>query len=361
MVMTLRWVAFGAGLAVTAGTVVAVMKTLIVPRRSWSLIPALVGRTGFRVFHGIATRLPGFDLADRFLGFQAPVVVIGILVALMSSFVLGFALLLMPWGDLTFGDALREAGSSVFTLGFISSAEAAATLLDVLAGATGMIFVALTIGYLPTIYAEVKARERQVRQLSGWAGTPSWGPEILSRLSLAGALDLLPSVFSNWDAWCSRVAETHVKYPVLAHFRLPRSRNHFVIALLAVMDCAALEVALHPDGDHGSARLLLSQGIECLGEIAYPMRRIDASVIDPGVTRSEFEMAVGLMREAGYPVEAGGEEAWIRFTALRSVYAPLASELAFWLITVPAPWSGTRDGFGDEPIRRPEHRVTWTI
>ena len=30
--------------------------------------------------------------------------------------------------------------------------------LDVVAGATGMIFVALTIGYLPTIYSEVKAR-----------------------------------------------------------------------------------------------------------------------------------------------------------------------------------------------------------
>ena len=35
MVTILRWVAFGAGIVVTAGTVVAVMKTLVVPRRSW--------------------------------------------------------------------------------------------------------------------------------------------------------------------------------------------------------------------------------------------------------------------------------------------------------------------------------------
>ena len=111
-------------------------------------------------------------------------VVIGTPVSLTGSFVLGFLLLLMPWGDPTLGNALRESGSSGSGLGFLLSAESAATLLDVLAGATGMISVALITGYLPTVYSEVKAREFRVRRLSGWAGTPSWGPEILFRLAL---------------------------------------------------------------------------------------------------------------------------------------------------------------------------------
>jgi len=363
MVTTLRWVAFGIGVAVTAGTVLAVMKTLIVPRRSWSFIPALVGRMGYRFFHGIGIRLARFDLADRFLGFQAPVVVIGILVSLMGSFVVGFALMLMPWSDLTVADALREAGSSVFTLGFISSTEPVATILDVLAGATGMIFVALTIGYLPTIYSEVKARERQVRQLSGWAGTPSWGPEVLSRFALAGALDLLPSLFTDWDAWCGRVADTHVKYPVLAHFRLPRSGNHFVVALLAVMDAAAMEVTLRSDNGHGRARLFLNQGLECLKEVSYPMRRVEHSDAGPGITRNEFEVAVERLREAEYPmdVDVDEDEAWSTFAEIRSAYAPLATELAFWLVAVPAPWSGARDGFESDPVRWPERKVDWSI
>ena len=71
------------------------------------------------MFRSVAVRLPSFDLADRFLGFLAPTVIIGILASFLASFVLAFALLLLPWSDLTLGDALRESGSSVFTLGFV--------------------------------------------------------------------------------------------------------------------------------------------------------------------------------------------------------------------------------------------------
>ncbi len=70
--MTLRWVGFAAGIVVSVGTVVGVMKTLIVPRRSWSLLPTLIGRGGYGLFHGIAVRFRSYDLADRFLGFLAP-------------------------------------------------------------------------------------------------------------------------------------------------------------------------------------------------------------------------------------------------------------------------------------------------
>ena len=165
---TLRWIGFAGGVIITMGTVIGVMKALIVPRRAWSLLPSVIGRYGFRLFHAIAVRLRSYDLADRFLGFLAPTVIIGILASFLVSFVVGFALLLLPWGDLHFRDALLESGSSVFTLGFVSSPESVSKALDIAAGATGMIFVALTLGYLPTIYSEVKAREALVKQLEGW-------------------------------------------------------------------------------------------------------------------------------------------------------------------------------------------------
>ncbi|MGI9598304.1 MAG: hypothetical protein ACR2QK_19225, partial [Acidimicrobiales bacterium] len=214
MIAFLRWAGFAAGIILAVGTVIGVMKTFIVPRRSWSLIPALIGRNGFRVFHAIARRLGSFDLADRFLGFLAPTVIIGILAAYLASFVAAFALLLLPWGDLTLGQALQESGSSIFTLGFLSTGEAVPISLDILAGATGMIFVALTIGYLPTMYAEVTKREVLVKQLEGWAGAPSSGPEILARFSTLGAVDELPSLYRSWDTWAAQVADTHMKYPV---------------------------------------------------------------------------------------------------------------------------------------------------
>lgn len=370
---TLRWLGFAAGVVFSAGTVVGVMKTFIVPRRSWSLIPALVGRTGFRVFHWVARRMPSYDLADRFLGFLAPVVIIGILAAFLASFVIGFALLLLPWADLTLGDALRESGSSVFTLGFLSTREPAPLAIDVFGAATGMIFVALTIGYLPALYSEVKRREALVKQLEGWTGTPSWGPEILARFTLAAAVERLPALYTAWDQWAAQVADSHMKYPALTHFRLPRAGSHWLTSLLAVMDAAALDLVLRPGPDRAEARLLLNQGLSCLRAVAYPMRRVDLSRQMVGIDEHEFRAGLDRVVASGFPVtrsdcaadpeprlggaEPGPEDdrpviswedrAWQEFAAVRSTYAPVAYQLTYWTIAAPAPWSGPRAGFAD--------------
>lgn len=356
----LRWLGFAAGIVVSIGTVIGVMKTLIVPRRGWSLLPAFIGRNGFRIFHGIAIRMRSYDLADRFLGFLAPTVIIGILISFLASFVVGFALLLLPFADLTIGEALRESGSSVFTLGFVATAEPVPTALDVVAGATGMIFVALTIGYLPAIYAEVKKRETLVKQLEGWTGVPSWGPEVLARFTMAGALDNLPGLYANWDKWAASVADTHMKYPVLTHFRLPRAKNHWVIGLLAVLDSAALDLALRPGTGHANARLLLNQGVNCLHAVTYPMRRVEPLTDHPGIDEADFRKGVDRLLAAGFPAELAVDDAWRSFAELRSRYAPLAYRLCYWTVAAPAPWSGDRAGFVDL-VGRPDAPDTWSI
>jgi hypothetical protein len=356
----LRWLGFIAGIIILVGTVVAVMKTLLVPRRSWSLLSAFVGRYGFRAFHSIAIRLSSYDLADRFLGFLAPTVVIGILAALLASFVVAFALLLLPWADLTIVEALLESGSSIFTLGFLSTAGAVPIAIDVLGGATGMIFVALTIGYLPPMYAEIRRREALVKQLGVWTGTPSWGPEILARFSLAGAVSRLPGLYSSWDKWCAHVADTHMKYPALTHFRLPRSHNHWLIALLAVMDSAALDIALRPSADHIDARLMLRQGVSCMRDVAYPMRRIEPGPPEPGIDQADFRRGVDRLLAAGFPAERSTDQAWQEFASIRSNYAPLAYQLAFWTVAAPAPWSGERAGFPGL-VDQPDAPDTWSL
>lgn len=341
----LRWAGFCFGVVIAVGTIVAVMKTLIVPRRSFSFLAALIGRWGFRIFHWIAVRFRSFDLADRFLGFQAPTVVILTLVSLLACFTVAFGFMLLPWADLTLGDAMRESGSSVFTLGFVSTDAPIPTALDVAAGATGMIFVALTIGYLPSLYLEVRHRDTLVKQLEVWTGKPSWGPEILARLSLVNGLHRLPQLFAAWDGWCARVADSHMKFPVLTHFRGPRARNHFVVALLSVADAAALDVSLRPSMDHPDCRLLLQQAVACFQDVAYPMRRIDSGLTGPFVSREEFDEGVARLEGVGFPMERSAAEAWPEFTALRELYAPTACQLLFWTIAPPAPWSGERDGF----------------
>lgn len=360
MEMAFRWVGFVVGVALAIGTVIAVMKTLIVPRRSWSFLAAFIGRWGYRAFHGIAARFRSFDLADRFLGFQAPTVVILTLASLLGAFTLAFALMLLPWANLSIGDALRESGSSVFTLGFVSSATPVPTTLDVIAGATGMIFVALTIGYLPSLYVEVRQREALVKQLEVWTGKPSWGPEILARFTLLGALDRLPAMFGAWDEWCARVADSHMKSPVLAHFRGPRAHNHFVIAVLAVADAAALDMVARPSLNHTDARLLLRQVSSCVRDVAYPMRRIDVDVFDSMLSREEFDLGWQRLASVGYPAERPANEVWSAFADLRTSYASVACQLLYWTMATPAPWSGERQGFPDV-TDQPEAPQTWSM
>jgi len=355
-----RWVAFAAGVVLACGTVVAVMKTLIVPRRSWSLLSATIGRIGYRVFYGTARRMRRFDHADRFLGFEAPTVVIVTLTSLLMAFTLAFGLMLLPWADITIGDALRESGSSVFTLGFLLSPGSTATAIDVAAAATGMIFVALTIGYLPALFAEVRHRDALVKQLEAWAGKPPWGPEILARMTLADAVGRLPRLFASWDAWCARVADSHMKYPVLTHFRGPRARNHFMAALLAVADAAALAIAVRPSADHTDAQLMLRQACGCVRDVAYPIRRIDTSSTEINVSFEDFAEALRRLEAAGFPMECDATDAWPRFVELRRTYAPIACQILYWTIAAPSPWSGDRYGFPDL-TDRPAAMVEWSL
>jgi hypothetical protein len=360
METAMRWVGFGVGTVLAVGTVIAVMKTLIVPRRSWSFLAASIGRWGYRIFYGIAVRFRSFDLADRFLGFQAPTVVILTLASLLGSFALAFGLMLLPWADLTLGDALRESGSSLFTLGFVSTETPIPTALDVVAGATGMIFVALTIGYLPSLYSEVRQREALVKQLEVWTGKPSWGPEILARFTLVGGLGRLPALFASWDTWCARVADSHMKYPVLTHFRGPRARNHFILAMLAVADAAAIDVAARPSAEHIEARLLLRQVAACVRDVAYPMRRIEIGDGDLRLGRSEFDDGWRRLSSAGYPSERSATDVWESFARLRLDYAPIACQLLYWTLATPAPWSGARSGF-PSISDRPDAPAEWSM
>jgi hypothetical protein len=97
---------------------------------------------------------------------------------------------------------------------------------------------------------------------------------------------------------------------------------------------------------------MLRQGASCLRDVAYPIRRIEPGPPEPGIDEADFHRGVDRLISAGFPVERSAGEAWQEFVAIRSDYAPLAYQLAFWTMAAPAPWSGERAGFPgliDEP------------
>lgn len=357
-----RWVGFVAGVVLVVSTGSSVVRTLIVPRGLQSALPRKVAQYAGRLFHFIARRFDTYDERDRVLAFQAPSFLLFLLSAWLLFFLVGYALLLWPV-LLSFPTALLESGSSLFTLGFAGTRGVAPTLIHFAAAATGLVVVALLVGYLPTLYAAFNRRETMVTMLQSRAGAPAWGPEILLRYQNVGLVDQLPSLYTEWERWSADVSESHTNYPVLIFFRSPHPLRSWVLGLLAVLDSAALYLALAPERAPTEARLCLRMGFLCLRDIAaFLGMEFDPDPLPTEpifLTFEEFEAGIARAVQLGFPVERTAEEAWPHFRGWRVNYEAVAYSIANVVSAPPGPWSGPRDNLpGMEIIpQRPANRT----
>lgn len=303
-----------------------------------------------------------YEGKDRWLAFQAPWFLLTLLTTWLVIFVTGYSLILWSITPLSFGGGFREAGSSMLTLGFATTATGGATVVDFFAAASGLGVVALLIGYLPVLYGAFNRRERSVTMLESRAGSPAWGPEILWRHQRVGIIDSLPAFYEHWETWCADVAETHSSYPMLLFFRSPDPLRSWLTALLAVLDSAALYNALCPTTAPSQARLCLRMGFTTLRTLA------DVIVVpyDPDphpdgpirLTYEEYVRGAQRLVDIDFPLERTLEEAWPHFRGWRVNYESVALDLADRVSAVPGPWAGTRTVFGDTVLetRRPIDR-----
>ncbi len=201
-------------LAAVAGAVVvlaagrSLLQVVVVPRGSVGTVLKLADHLVDRVFRLLGRLARTYERRDRLLSAQGPTVLIAVLVFWLAAFLLGYGLLLWPaLGHLR--QALRESGSSLFTLGFLSHPGAWPTLVDFAAAATGLVVVALQIAYLPTLYNAFNRRETEVTLLAVRAGEPAWGAELLARTWITNGGDDLPALYQTWIRWAADVTESH--------------------------------------------------------------------------------------------------------------------------------------------------------
>ena len=337
--------------------------TLVIPRGRVGFIK-VVDRLVYRVYTVVGRLVRTWERRDALLASQ-PVVALGLLlVTWLAGFVVGYGLLLwLPGGS--FPDALREAGSSLFTLGFAARTGTEPSVTDFLAAASGLVIVALQIAYLPTLYAAYNRRETEVTLLGPRAGSPAWGPELLARAQMADVIEELTVIYQAWERWSADVAESHSSYPSLLRFRSPESHSSWVVSQLAVLDAAALHMAACPDSAPFTARLCVQMGFTCLRKLTRTLRipvEEDPRPDDPvQLSWEEFTSGWERITSAGFPVERTAEDAWPHFRGWRINYEAAAYKLAAGLDAVPARWSGPRrHGWGPFEPRRlanrtPEH------
>jgi hypothetical protein len=358
----IEWLGFVAGLVLLGVTAASVVKTFMVPRETHTRLNKVVAGGVYGLFTLVTRRVDDLARREGILAVAAPVFLLSLLASWLVCLWIGFALLLWPTTPTSFPLALRESGSSLFTLGFAFPRGLGSNAIVFIAAASGLAVLALLIAYLPLLYAAFNRRETLVATFEALAGAPPWGPELLARQSLIANESVLADLYARWTEWAADISESHVNYRTLVYFRSLDPSASWLLSLLAVLDGAALHLSLNPSSAPHQARPLLRVGYLTLRRIAGAMGLPvpdDPDPTDPiQLTKDEFDEAVRWLHEAGWQTERLADDAWPHYHAWRVNYESAAYRLAYHLDLPPALWSGPRRPGrpAAAPPRRPADR-----
>jgi hypothetical protein len=354
-----RYVAAVAGVLIVLTSARSIIGTVIVPRPVNSWLTHRVDQFWTGVFRLLTARIRDFRTRDRILASQVAAVLLSQIVVWLLMFFVGYSLMLWPLIHSGITDAFSTAGPALWAIGSEDARGAVERTIEDIAALCGVITVTLQISYLPTLYAAFNRRETEVALLNSRAGEPSWGPELLARTHYAlgsgvSSIGTLPQIYYDWERWAADVTESHTTYLPLVRFRSQKPLSSWVTALLAVLDSAALFLALSPDqAPTVPARLCLRSGFLCFNSIARSMGYDVPEEPDPDggitLTYEEFLDAIARMGKVHFPIERSPEEAWTHFVGWRLNYERSAYLIAEAVDAVPALWSGPRR-IPDPPI-----------
>jgi hypothetical protein len=348
-----RYVAAAVGVLLVITAAGSVVGTLIVPRSVSSWLTRKVDQIVNGVYVLITTAVRDHRRRDQILATQAATILLAQIVAWLGMFFIGFSLIFWPLVHGGITEAFRLAGPGLWQIGSDEARGGPQEALLDIAAVIGILTITLQIAYLPTLYTEFNRRENAVTLLNARGGVPSWGPELLARTHYAlgtgvSTVDTLPELYGEWESWAAEVGESHTTYLPLVRFRSPKPLSSWVTSLLAVLDSAALMLALNPStAPVVSARLCLRAGFICLGDVARAMGFDIPAEPDPNmgisVTYQEFMEAVAVLRLVDFPLEdRSPEDAWQDFVGWRVNYEQAALAIAYAIDAVPAMWSGPR-------------------
>ena len=138
-----RMVALIVGIAIVGLTAWSVFTALVVPRVTSSPAMRMLARTLGGSARRIAPTLPNYETRDRVLSFVGPAAMVLLFIIWLCLIVLGVGLIEWYAAGVDFATALGISGSSVFTLGIVSSGDAGPRVVEVVAAGIGLLVVAL--------------------------------------------------------------------------------------------------------------------------------------------------------------------------------------------------------------------------
>jgi hypothetical protein len=346
-VIAVRVLVFLIGAAAVLATIASAVRTVILPRGVASRLARTVFISLRIVFRLRARPSAPYEKRDRIMALYGPVSLLALLVTWMVLVLLSFTAMFWTLDQHSLRTAFMESGSSLLTLGFPRPAGLPAVVLVFSEAAIGLTLLALLITYLPSIYSAFSRREALVTALEVRAGSPPTGVRLMRFFFVMEQLDRLTEFWAQWEAWFVELEETHTSFPALAFFRSPMPDHSWITAAGAVLDGAALlssavdapreqqaEFTIRA-GYLALRRLCAFFGVHFNPEPHFPEQ-------DISITREEFDEACDRMAEAGVPLKADREQAWLAFAGWRVNYDTVLIKLAGLTMAPIAPWSSDR-------------------
>ena len=340
-------VAFAAGVALVARTLLSAIKTFILPRGARDTIVGFVFRELRRIFNRLAPKRLPYRERDRIFAYYAPVALAVLAASWLLLVLFGFAAMYWGLGGHTPGGAIRLSGSSLLTLGFAAPTGGLETALTFAEAITGLGLAALLIGYLPTMYAAFARRELQVNLLEVQADRPASAVAWFKRAQRLGRWETLHEDWIRWETWFADVEESHTTLSAVAFYRSQQPEHSWIVAAGAVLDAAALSRSLLAIPKDVQADLTLRAGYICLRRIAdFFGIKYDPSPArtDPtSVTREKFDTAAAELETAGLPLRADRDAAFEDFNGWRVNYDRPLLALSRLILAPEARWNTAED------------------
>jgi hypothetical protein len=247
----------------------------------------------------------------------------------------------------------------LLTLGFAKS-EFQYPVLEFIQATLGPLLIALLISYLPTMYSAFQSREKMINLLTIRAGSPPSPVQMLMRLHRLNRLNEITEIWEQWETWFVELEESHTSLSALVFFRSPQAENSWVNAAGAIMDAAALRLALLdlpgdekpiplPDGSEipsdAQAAITIRAGFIALRRIAdFFNVRYNPNPHFPedpiSITRDEFNQVIKMFEQQGIHVRNDLEKAWSDFAGWRVNYDPVLEALKTLTMAPPSTWLG---------------------
>lgn len=244
----------------------------------------------------------------------------------------GFTFVFKALGTGDWREAYETAGSSLFTLGFSNLETIPAVTAEFLAAAVSISILALlVVTYLPTMYGVYSRREAITTEFESYAGSPPEAAEMIVRYHRLAGLDRADQIWVDWNSWFTEARETHTALPMVVLFRSAKPGRSWVTTTAAVLDAAALRVAVVDVPFDASTALCIRSGFLCLRDVATPHRidhDPDPAPDDPiSISREDFDATYDKMGDAGVPLHPR-EQAWAAFAGWRVNYDSVVNDLS---------------------------------